>query len=196
METETETEREGPWEGETAGAILGSPDEAWGSGQAWGEARNLGGWRRREGASRAGVPRAAGGRRAELGPAASAEPGAGPATPRRDVSGATLKGAGRPPRVGAGAGGRGHRRGARSHRGSPSIQLYRVPETQEPAGTTRRWDSPRKTARLWSSVPSKHTDTGTPSGWPAPMQGLHFPSALGERPHLGGRVRRRACWDV
>lgn len=163
---ETDERERDPVKEREQGQSWGSPDADWGSGQAWGGAWGLGGWRRREGASRAGVPRAAGGRRAEPGPAAAAEPGAGPATPhRRDVSGATLKGAGRPPRVGAGAGGWGPRAehgGTAAVLGEPrGAPTSNWTEYRKPKSLQRRRDAraPRGSLRSFGAQSPPNTQT-------------------------------------
>lgn len=192
-ETDRETEGErDPEKEREQGQSWGSPDKDWGSGQAWGGAWGLGGWRRREGASRAGVPRAAGGRRAEPGPAAAAEPGAGPAPPpRRDVSGATLKGAGRPPRVGAGAGGGGQSTGVtatvlRDPRGAPASSWA---ESRKPKSLQRRRDAraPRGSLRSFGAQSPPNTQTQTHHSTGLPGSGTTFSiSPSGEGPHLWG----------
>lgn len=157
---------------------MGSPAEGWGSGRAWGGAWGLDGWRKRKGASQAGVPRAAGGRRAKPGPAAAAEPGAGPAPPppRRDVSGATLKGAGRPPRVGAGVGGAWEARalggGYTAGLGDSEEAPASIPETepQKPKRNEETLGLPEGTCEALRFGPSKHTGIGTPFDQPAPSR--------------------------
>lgn len=79
----------------------GAEPGVWAAGRSWRGRPGPGSPEQQAGAERSRV----------LQPPRSREPGQHPPAPRRDVSGATLKGAGRPPRVGAGAGGRGHRMG-------------------------------------------------------------------------------------
>lgn len=124
-----------------------------------------------------------------LQPPRSREPGQPPPTAVMSA-GPLLKGqaARRGSERGLGAAGRawGYCRGAGGATGSPDIQLDRVPETQEPAETKRRQGSPREPTKLWGSVPSKHTDVGTPIQLACPRPGTTFSSSLGgERPHLG-----------
>lgn len=124
-----------------------------------------------------------------LQPPRSREPGQPPPTAVMSA-GPLLKGqaARRGSERGLGAAGRawGYCRGAGGATGSPNIQLDRVPETQEPAETKRRQGSPREPTKLWGSVPSRHTDVGTPIQLACPGPGTTFSISLGgERPHLG-----------
>lgn len=193
-ETDRETggERD-PEKEREQGQSWGSPDKDWGSGQAWGGAWGLGGWKRREGASRAGVPRAAGGRRAEPGPAAAAEPGAGPAPPPPAVmsAGPLLKGqaARRGSERGLGAAGKsmGVLPRCWGNQGEPQHPTGTSPGKAKAAGTKRHRGSPREPAKLWGSFPSEHTDVGTPFNWPARVRDYIFRQPWRRGAALGGK---------
>lgn len=142
--------------------------------------------------------------RAQSGAASRSRRGAGSRAstphPRRDVSGATLKGAGRPPRVGAVG------LGPRARMGAPRLCWGESGEPQHPArpslgnpGSLRgrgRHRSPRGSPAALEPSPSRRRDRSTPFRGPVPIQELQFPSVLAAEAAPGGRACHRVCWEV